>query len=73
MDPARDTVMIENTPIDYLDFASPVASLGSKMGLDATNKWQGETQREWGTPISMNADVKQKIDTIWDELQIFSN
>ncbi|MEK7991940.1 MAG: 4-hydroxy-3-polyprenylbenzoate decarboxylase [Thiotrichaceae bacterium] len=73
MDPARDTVMIENTPIDYLDFASPVASLGSKMGLDATNKWPGETQREWGTPITMSADVKQKVDSIWDELQIFSN
>jgi 4-hydroxy-3-polyprenylbenzoate decarboxylase len=51
MDPARDTVMIENTPIDYLDFASPEPSLGSKMGMDATNKWQGETKREWGEPI----------------------
>ncbi|MCV6636297.1 4-hydroxy-3-polyprenylbenzoate decarboxylase [Candidatus Albibeggiatoa sp. nov. NOAA] len=73
MDPARDTVMIENTPIDYLDFASPVASLGSKMGLDATNKWQGETDREWGTPITMNAEVKQKVDAMWDELDIFSS
>ncbi|WP_353571868.1 4-hydroxy-3-polyprenylbenzoate decarboxylase [Candidatus Albibeggiatoa sp. nov. BB20] len=73
MDPARDTVIIENTPIDYLDFASPTASLGSKMGLDATNKWPGETQREWGTPISMNAEIKQKIDSIWDELNIFSS
>jgi 4-hydroxy-3-polyprenylbenzoate decarboxylase len=70
MDPARDTVMIENTPIDYLDFASPVASLGSKMGLDATNKWQGETTREWGTPITMTTEIKQKIDAIWDELDI---
>lgn len=51
MDPARDTVLVENTPIDYLDFASPVSGLGSKMGLDATNKWPGETQREWGRPI----------------------
>ena len=59
MDPARDTVMIENTPIDYLDFASPVSGLGSKMGLDATNKWPGETDREWGTPIVMDDKVKQ--------------
>ena len=51
MDPARDTVLVENTPIDYLDFASPVSGLGSKMGLDATNKWPGETDREWGRPI----------------------
>ena len=54
MDPARDTVMIENTPIDYLDFASPVSGLGSKIGMDATNKWPGETAREWGTPITMD-------------------
>ena len=70
MDPARDTVMIENTPIDYLDFASPVSGLGSKMGMDATSKWPGETQREWGTPIEMSDDVKQKVDAIWDELGI---
>lgn len=68
MDPSRDTVMIDNTPIDYLDFASPVSGLGSKMGLDATNKWQGETTREWGTPIIMDEDVKQKVDDIWQEL-----
>nr|WP_136252697.1 4-hydroxy-3-polyprenylbenzoate decarboxylase [Ningiella ruwaisensis] len=68
MDPARDTTMIENTPIDYLDFASPVSGLGSKMGLDATNKLLGETDREWGTPIVMDESVKQKIDDIWDEL-----
>ena len=62
MDPARDTMMIENTPIDYLDFASPVSGLGSKMGLDATNKWPGETQREWGRPMAMDADVRQRMD-----------
>jgi len=70
MDPVRDTVTIENTPIDYLDFASPVAGLGSKMGFDATNKWQGETQREWGTPITMDDTVKAHVDAIWDELGI---
>jgi len=70
MDPARDTVLIENTPIDYLDFASPVAGLGSKMGMDATNKWPGETQREWGHPIAMDAQVKSRIDDLWDELGI---
>ena len=70
MDPARDTVMIENTPIDYLDFASPVSGLGSKMGLDATNKWPGETDREWGRPIVMDAAVKQRVDAIWEELGI---
>lgn len=70
MDPKRDTVMIDNTPIDYLDFASPVAGLGSKMGLDATNKWPGETDREWGTPIVMDESVKEKVDQIWNELGI---
>ncbi len=68
MDPARDTVLVENTPIDYLDFASPVSGLGSKMGLDATNKWPGETVREWGRPIRMSAEVSQRIDTLWEEL-----
>lgn len=68
MDPARDTVLIENTPIDYLDFASPVSGLGSKMGLDATNKWKGETSREWGTPIVMEQKVKDRVDVIWQEL-----
>ncbi|MFI0399414.1 MAG: 4-hydroxy-3-polyprenylbenzoate decarboxylase [Thiolinea sp.] len=68
MDPSRDTVLIENTPIDYLDFASPVSGLGSKMGLDATNKWKGETNREWGTPIVMDQAVKDKVDIIWQEL-----
>ncbi|MDH2432104.1 3-octaprenyl-4-hydroxybenzoate carboxy-lyase [Pokkaliibacter plantistimulans] len=70
MDPARDTVLIENTPIDYLDFASPVSGLGSKMGMDATNKWPGETQREWGEPIRMDDAVKQRVDDIWQELGI---
>ena len=70
MDPVRDTVMIENTPIDYLDFASPVSGLGSKMGLDATNKLHGETNREWGEPIEMDSEVKKRIDDLWDELGI---
>lgn len=70
MDPARDTTMVENTPIDYLDFASPVSGLGSKMGLDATNKWPGETDREWGEPITMDAKVKAKVDQIWGDLAI---
>ena len=70
MDPARDTTLIENTPIDYLDFASPVSGLGSKMGMDATNKWPGETDREWGEPIVMDEKVKQRVDDLWDELGI---
>jgi len=68
VDAARDTLIAENTPIDYLDFASPVAGLGSKMGIDATNKWPGETQREWGRPIVMAADVKRRIDALWTQL-----
>ncbi|NRB37276.1 MAG: 4-hydroxy-3-polyprenylbenzoate decarboxylase [Pseudomonadales bacterium] len=68
MDPARDCTIIENTPIDYLDFASPVSGLGSKMGLDATNKWPGETDREWGEPITMDDDVKARVDELWKEL-----
>ncbi|HAU25008.1 MAG TPA: 4-hydroxy-3-polyprenylbenzoate decarboxylase [Gammaproteobacteria bacterium] len=70
MDPARDTVMIENTPIDYLDFASPVAGLGSKMGMDATNKMEGETNREWGSTITMTDEVKARIDAMWKDLGI---
>jgi 4-hydroxy-3-polyprenylbenzoate decarboxylase len=70
MDPARDTTIVENTPIDYLDFASPVSGLGSKIGFDATNKWPGETQREWGRPITMSSDIKRKVDEIWDQLGI---
>lgn len=68
VDPARDTLLVENTPIDYLDFASPVSGLGSKMGIDATNKWPGETTREWGTPIEMDAAVKARVDALWDEM-----
>ncbi len=68
VDPARDTLLVENTPIDYLDFASPVSGLGSKMGIDATNKWPGETPREWGTPIVMDAAVKTRIDALWGTL-----
>ncbi|WP_295802985.1 4-hydroxy-3-polyprenylbenzoate decarboxylase [uncultured Microbulbifer sp.] len=68
MDPARDTVMVENTPIDYLDFASPVSGLGSKIGFDATNKWEGETTREWGRPIVKDPEVSRKVDEIWDKL-----
>jgi len=70
MDPARDTVFIENTPIDYLDFASPVPCLGSKMGFDATNKLPGETDREWGSPITMTTEVKQRVDQLWESLDI---
>ena len=67
-DPIRDITLIDNTPIDYLDFASPVSGLGSKMGLDATNKMAGETTREWGQPIKMSAEVIDRIDALWAEL-----
>lgn len=70
VDPARDTLIVENTPIDYLDFASPISGLGGKMGLDATNKWPGETNREWGAPIVMDDAVKKRVDAIWVELGI---
>ena len=68
VDPTRDTTLVDHTPIDYLDFASPVSGLGSKMGLDATNKWPGETTREWGRTIAMDAGVKAKVDAMWGEL-----
>jgi 4-hydroxy-3-polyprenylbenzoate decarboxylase len=68
VDPTRDTMLVDNTPIDYLDFASPVSGLGSKMGIDATNKWPGETSREWGRTISMSDEIKRKVDRIWQEL-----
>jgi 4-hydroxy-3-polyprenylbenzoate decarboxylase len=68
MDPARDLTILENTPIDYLDFASPVSGLGSKVGFDATNKWAGETNREWGRTIVMSPDVIQRVDAMWDSL-----
>jgi 4-hydroxy-3-polyprenylbenzoate decarboxylase len=68
VDPARDVLMAENTPIDYLDFASPVSGLGSKMGIDATAKWPAETPRRWGRPIVMDAEVKRRVDAIWGAL-----
>ena len=70
MDPVRDITLVENTPIDYLDFASPVSGLGSKMGMDATSKWPGETDRQWGRPIHMDADVRQRVDAMWSQLGI---
>jgi 4-hydroxy-3-polyprenylbenzoate decarboxylase len=70
VDPKRDSVLVESTPIDYLDFASPVAGLGSKLGIDATTKWRGEVDREWGRPITMRADVVAKIDDLWNELSL---
>jgi 4-hydroxy-3-polyprenylbenzoate decarboxylase len=70
MDPARDTTILDNTPVDYLDFASRTSGLGSKIGIDATNKWHGETDREWGRPISMSRDVEKRLDAIWNSLKI---
>ena len=70
MDPARDLTILENTPIDYLDFASPVSGLGSKVGFDATNKWPGETNREWGRPMVMSPEVISKVDAMWESLFI---
>jgi len=68
MDPARDCTIIENTPIDYLDFASPVSGLGSKIGFDATDKWEGETNREWGQVLDMDEETVAKVDAKWDKL-----
>jgi 4-hydroxy-3-polyprenylbenzoate decarboxylase len=69
MDPVRDTTLVDHTPIDYLDFASPVSGLGGKMGLDATSKWPGETSREWGRPITMEGaltkDVEARLDAVF--------
>jgi 4-hydroxy-3-polyprenylbenzoate decarboxylase len=70
VDPARDTLLVENTPIDYLDFASPVSGLGSKMGIDATNKWPGETNREWGVAIQMDPVTKARVDGMWSSLNL---
>jgi len=70
MDPARDTTVVKNTPVDYLDFASPTSGLGSKIGIDATTKWPGETDRQWGRPIKMSSDVKNRVDKLWAELGI---
>jgi 4-hydroxy-3-polyprenylbenzoate decarboxylase len=69
VDPLRDTLLADNTPIDYLDFASPVSGLGSKMGIDATNKWPGETSREWGRPMAMDAAVTSRMEAVWLSLQ----
>jgi 4-hydroxy-3-polyprenylbenzoate decarboxylase len=68
VDPTRDTLLADNTPIDYLDFASPVSGLGSKMGIDATHKWPGETSREWGKPLTMSPEVTAKVDQVWQTL-----
>ena len=68
VDPRRDAVITDHTPIDYLDFASPVPGLGSKMGIDATSKWAGETGRRWGEPIAMSEEVKRRVDALWREL-----
>jgi 4-hydroxy-3-polyprenylbenzoate decarboxylase len=68
MDPVRDTTLVDSTPIDYLDFASPVSGLGGKMGLDATNKWPGESSREWGVPITMSAEVQKRADLLFGQL-----
>jgi 4-hydroxy-3-polyprenylbenzoate decarboxylase len=70
VDPQRDTLIADNTPIDYLDFASPVSGLGSKMGIDATNKWPGETQRQWGTPIAMDDATRHRVDALWNALDL---
>ena len=69
VDPARDSLIVPNTPIDYLDFASPVAGLGSKIGIDATGKWPGETSREWGRPIAMDAVVRARVEAIWRSIE----
>ena len=69
VDPARDAMVVEDTPIDYLDFPRPVAGLGSKLGLDATNKWPGETTREWGWPIVPDAGVERRVEALWAALR----
>ncbi|PJA38965.1 MAG: 3-octaprenyl-4-hydroxybenzoate decarboxylase, partial [Lysobacterales bacterium CG_4_9_14_3_um_filter_62_6] len=68
VDPARDLMLVENTPVDYLDFSSPVANLGSKLGLDATNKWPAETSRTWGLPIIADASIEARVDALWSQL-----
>jgi 4-hydroxy-3-polyprenylbenzoate decarboxylase len=67
VDPARDSLLVENSPIDYLDFASPVAGLGSKLGIDATGKWPGESDRRWGRPIVPDPAVERRIDALWQD------
>ena len=71
VDPTRDTLLVDSTPIDYLDFASPVSGLGNKMGIDATNKWPGESSREWGRAIVMTPAVQQRADQLFE--QLFAN
>lgn len=68
VDPARDSMLVENTPIDYLDFASPVAGIGSKLGIDATSKWPGETSRAWSRPILPDPEVERRVDALWARL-----
>jgi 4-hydroxy-3-polyprenylbenzoate decarboxylase len=68
VDPARDSLMVENTPVDYLDFSSPVPDLGSKLGLDATNKWPAETTRPWSRPIALDAAVERRVDDLYRRL-----
>ena len=68
VDPARDSLLVENTPIDYLDFATPVSGLGSKLGVDATRKWPAESAREWGRPITLDPKVEQRMDAVWTQL-----
>lgn len=68
VDPARDSMLVENTPIDYLDFATPVPGVGSKLGLDATRKWAGESAREWGRPITLDPQVEQRVDALWRQV-----
>ena len=70
VDPVRDTLLVDNTPIDYLDFASPVSGLGGKMGIDATNKWKEETSRIWGKRIVMDDAVQKKVDALWEKLAL---
>ena len=70
MDPVRDITLVDDTPIDYLDFASPKSGLGGKLGMDATHKWKAETEREWGRPIVMTSEVKTRVDEIWEQLGI---
>jgi 4-hydroxy-3-polyprenylbenzoate decarboxylase len=72
-DAIRDTTLIDNTPIDYLDFASPESGLGSKMGIDATNKLPGETHREWGVPIEMTPSVREKVDQLWSQMNLIKD
>ncbi len=68
VDPTRDTLLVDSTPIDYLDFASPVSGLGSKMGIDATNKWPGESNREWGRTMKMSPEVTARMEQVWQTL-----